>query len=166
MNWDWIGFVYLELQLWYRFNSCVLFFIITGASFSSFKRQPHFFEWTTNTWQKLIVWGCCPNSYNFGRLVIWLISMIFRLTSGQTPGEKKFEKYFIASKDPPSNFRGSLGVILIFDFIFWSGSPKNTLLSFKRQKRTQLLTLKRAFLNSIQLRLNDRELWTRWNCRG
>ena len=28
------------------------------------------------------------------------------------------------------------------NFIFWSGSPKNTLLSFKRRKRTQLLTWK------------------------
>ena len=45
--------------------------------FSSFKRQTHFFEWTTNTWQKLMVWGCCLNSYNFGRLVIWYDSYLW-----------------------------------------------------------------------------------------
>ena len=47
--------------------------------------------------------------------------------------KKTFEKNFIASKDPPSNFRAGGGVILTSDFIS-SGSPKNTFLSFKRQK--------------------------------
>ena len=35
----------------------------------------------------------------------------------------------------------SQGIVLMFDFIFWWKSPKNTLLSFKRQKRTQLLRI-------------------------
>ena len=36
-------------------------------------------------------------------------SMNFRLTSGQTSDEKNFEKFFIGSKESPSNFRGTLG---------------------------------------------------------
>ena len=52
---------------------------------------------------------------------------------------KKFRKNCL--KRSAVKFQGaSLGVILIFNFIFWSGSPKHTLLSFKRQTRTQLLT--------------------------
>ena len=47
-------------------------------------------------------------------------TMTFRLTSGQTSGEKNFRKK-------------------VYETTFWSNSPKNTLLSFKRQKRTQLL---------------------------
>jgi len=66
--------------------------------------------------------------------------MIFRLTSGQTSGEKNFSKKILLPQKIRRQIAGGvLGVILIFDFIFWSGSPKNTLLSFKRQKRTQLL---------------------------
>ena len=63
--------------------------------------------------------------------------MNFRPTSGQTFGEKKFLERTAVK------FQGHFwGVVLIFDFMFWSKSPKspkNTLLSLKRQNRTQLL---------------------------
>ena len=43
-------------------------------------------------------------------IACWICN--FRLTSGQTSGEKKF-RIFIGSKEPPLNFRGDyLGVIL------------------------------------------------------
>ena len=82
--------------------------------------------------------------------------MNFRLTTGQTSGEKKFEKNFIASKEPLSNCRESWGVNLLIETIFWSKSPKNTLLSFKRQKRTQLLKwfFQTACLNNLNPRLH------------
>ena len=76
-------------------NSCVLFLLYQMRPFPSFKRRTHVFEWTTHTWQTQIVWECCLNSYNFGRLVI---SMIFRLTSGQTSDEKNFRKNFYCLK--------------------------------------------------------------------
>ena len=66
--------------------------------------------------------------------------MNFRLTYGQTSGEKNFRKIFLlAQKSRRQISEGLLGVILMFDFVFWSKSPKNNLLSFKRQKKTQLL---------------------------
>ena len=74
--------------------------------FLSFKRQTHILEWTANTGQNLIAWACCPRSYLLGRQKK---SLYFRLTSGQTSGEKKFLKFFIGSKEPPWNFRGTIG---------------------------------------------------------
>ena len=66
---------------------------------------------------------------------------------------KIFELSYWLKRTAVKFLAGSCGVVLIFDFIFWSKSPKNTLLSFKRQKGAQLLktvimkcTLFREFL--------------------
>ena len=53
--------------------------------------------------------------------------------------KKNFRNFFIGSKDPPSNFRGVFGDRVNIWLHLRSKSPKNTLLSLKKQKRTQLL---------------------------
>ena len=53
--------------------------------------------------------------------------------------KKNFRIFFIGSKDPPSNFRGVFGDRVNIWLHLRSKSPKNTLLSLKKQKRTQLL---------------------------
>ena len=70
--------------------------------------------------------------------------MIYLLTSGQTSVKKFSKQIFLPQKIRRQIVGVVLGVILIFDFIFWSGSSKNTLLSFKRQKRTQLLNVRKS----------------------
>ena len=44
--------------------------------------------------------------------------MDFRPTSAQTPGEKKFGKIFIDSKEPPLNFMGTLGWLFLHSASF------------------------------------------------
>ena len=106
--------------------------------FLSFKRQTHLLEWTANTGQGLIAWACCPNSYLFGRLTK---SLYFRFTSGQTSGEKKFLKFFISSKEPPWNFRRTIGGSILPRTSFNSPKLRKTpSCLLKRQKKTHLLT--------------------------
>jgi len=53
---------------------------------------------------------------------------------------KKFQTIFYWLQRLAVQFQGDSWVVVwMFDFIFWSKSPKNILLSFKRQKWTQLL---------------------------
>ena len=67
---------------------------------------------------------------------------------------------FIGSKAPTSNFRGgAVGVVLVYETTFWSNSPKNTLLSFKRQKRTQLLKWRNIFVQMETHPKPAKNLW-------
>ena len=64
------------------------------------------------------------NLYNSGSLPVKL------------PVKKIFENFFISSKEPPSNFRGTMGGHFNLALHFIAKIAKN----IKRQKRTQLLT--------------------------
>ena len=75
--------------------------------------------------------GCCLNPYNFGRLVK---SMNFQPIFGQTSGEKIFEFFLLAQKNRRQISGGLLGVVLIFDVIFWSKSPKTPSCLLKDKK--------------------------------
>ena len=84
--------------------------------FLSFKRQTHLLEWTVKTGQKLIACACCLNSYLFGQLKNLYISGPLPV---KLPVKKIFENFYIGPKEPPSNFRGTLGGRFIF-FLYFS----------------------------------------------
>ena len=87
-------------------------------------------------------------------------SMTFRLTSGQTSSEKNFRKNFYRLKSTDVKFQGgAVGVVLVYETTFWSNSPKNTLLSFKRQKRTQLLKWRNIFVQMETHPKPAKNLW-------
>ena len=83
--------VFLNRQNRFLFNICLTnassFLLLQMRPYLSFERQTYFFEWITNSWQKLMVWGCCFNWFNSGQLVI---SMIFRLTNSRNSVGKNF----------------------------------------------------------------------------
>ena len=70
------------------------------------------------------------------------------------PWKKYSKKILLAQKNRREISGGLLGVVLIFDFIFWSGSPKNTLLYFERQKKDATVKKHRCELNKILLEEN------------
>ena len=74
---------------------------LTDASFFVFsKTNPRF--WVNQLClAKLIVWGCCLNSHNFGRLVM---SMIFKFTFGHTFGEKPLNTFLSFKRQKRTQF--------------------------------------------------------------
>ena len=75
---------------------------------SSFKRQTHFFEWTTNTLQTLIVWGWCLNSYYMSHItsVGWSYLWFFDSLPVKLPSKKNFRKIFYWLKRSALKFQG------------------------------------------------------------
>ena len=101
---------------------------------------------------------------------ILVASLSFRLTCAETSGWIFFRIFFIGSNEPSSNFRGTLGDHYHSRLHLLAWITKNTLLSFKRQKRTQLLkdrlawaqeTLRLIWVSNHFTQMSDWELFAR-----
>ena len=111
------------------FNSCVLFFYYNRCVFcrllkdkSTFLSEPLIPG--KNWWHEdVALTDITSASWSY----LWF--------SDSLPLEKILENFLLTQKIRRQISRGVLGVILIFDCIFWSGSPENTFLFFKRQNR-------------------------------